>query len=64
MGQKQISRVLRQMKQVFSGEELRRLGMESGHCRRMRKITPQRLALSLIQSLGEGKVETLADIAR
>ncbi|HFC53799.1 MAG TPA: hypothetical protein ENJ43_05145 [Gammaproteobacteria bacterium] len=30
----------------------------------MRKITPQRLALSLIQSLGEGKVETLADIAR
>lgn len=30
MGHKQISRVLRQMKQVFSGEELRRLGMESG----------------------------------
>ena len=38
--------------------------MESGHCRRMRKITPQRLALSLIQSPGEGKVETLADLQR
>lgn len=64
MGHKQISRVLRQMKQVFSGEELRRLGMESGQCRRFRKVTPQRLALSLIQSLGEGKVETLADLQR
>ena len=34
--------------------------MESG----LRKITPQRLALSLIQSLGEGRVETLADLQR
>ena len=55
MGHKQINRVLKQMKQVFSGEELRRPGMESGQCRRLRKVTLQRLALSLIQSLGEGK---------
>ena len=55
MGHKQGNRVLKQMKQVFSGEELQRPGMESGQCRRLRKVTPQRLALNPIQSLGEGK---------
>ena len=64
MGNKQISRVLKQMKQVFSPNQLSQLGSESGLCQRQRKITPYRLALSLLQSLGEGRVETIADIQR
>lgn len=64
MEHKQINSVLKRMKRAFSHEELSQLGNESGLCRRQRKITPYRLALSLLQSLGEGRVETIADIQR
>lgn len=64
MEQKQLSSVLKQMKRAFSEQELRQLGSDTGLCKRQRKVTPYRLALSLLQSLGEGRVETIADILR
>lgn len=62
--QQQISNITKQMKQALSEKELLKLGKQTGQCRRKRKITPMRLALSLIQSLGSGQVETIADLHR
>jgi hypothetical protein len=64
MEQQQITNITKQMKQALSEKELQKLGEETGQCRRQRKVTPMRLALSLIQSLGSGQVETIADLRR
>lgn len=64
MEQQQITNITKQMKQALSEQELLKLGEETGHCRRQRKVTPMRLALSLIQSLGSGQVATIADLCR
>jgi hypothetical protein len=64
MEQQQISKITKQMKQALSEQELLKLGEATGQCRRQRKVTPMRLALSLIQSLGSGQVETIADLRR
>ena len=39
-------------------------GRESRHCRRLRDVTPQRLVCALVEALGAGHVETIADILR
>jgi len=39
-------------------------GRESRHCRRLRDVTPQRLVCALVEALGAGRVETIADILR
>jgi hypothetical protein len=64
MEQKQLSNITKQMKQAFNEQELLALGADTGQCLRQRKVTPYRLALSLIQSLGAGRVETIADLLR
>lgn len=64
MEQRQISNIAKQMKQAFNEQELLKLAEETGQCRRQRKVTPMRLSLSLIQSLGSGTVETIADLRR
>lgn len=64
MEPQQITKIIKQMKQAMSEQELLKLGEETGQCRRQRKVTPMRLALSLIQSLGSGQVETIADLRR
>jgi hypothetical protein len=64
MEQTQLSNITKQMKQAFNEQVLLELGAETGQCRRRRKVTPYRLALSLIQSLGAGRVETIADLHR
>ena len=61
---KQLTNIAKQMKRAFNEQALLQLGAETGQCRRQRKVTPYRLALSLIQSLGSGRVETIADLLR
>jgi hypothetical protein len=39
-------------------------GRQSRHCRRLRDVTPQRLVCALVEALGAGQVETIADILR
>lgn len=63
MEQKQLGNIMKQMKQAFGRAALLHLGAETGQCPRQRKVTPYSLALSLIQSLGVGHVETIADLA-
>ncbi|MBW6476497.1 MAG: IS4 family transposase [Chromatiales bacterium] len=64
MEQQQITNITKQMKQALSEQVLLKLGEETGQCRRQRKVTPMRLALSLLQSMGSGRVETIADLRR
>lgn len=64
MEQQQITNITKQMKQALSEQELLKLGEETGQCLRQRKVTPMRLALSLIQSMGSGLVESIADLRR
>ncbi|MCI0558256.1 MAG: IS4 family transposase, partial [Nitrososphaera sp.] len=40
------------------------MGKEVGYCQRERVVTPFRLLLTLVWSLGGGKVTTLADMQR
>jgi len=64
MEHKELSKITRDMKRAFNEQELLALGVQTGQCRRQRKITPYRLALSLLHSLGSGRVETIADLQR
>ncbi|MGH9786872.1 MAG: hypothetical protein ACRD88_22100 [Terriglobia bacterium] len=40
------------------------LSRHTGHCRRLRDVTPQRLVCALVESLGALRVQTIADILR
>jgi len=52
------------MKQLFSSEFLNDIAGTTGFILREREITGQDLAMSLIHSLGTGKVESIADLQR
>ena len=56
--------MVERIKRVFSTQELNGLGKEVGYCQRKRVVTPFRLLLTLVWSLGGGKVTTLADMQR
>lgn len=64
MEHQQLTNITKQMKQALSEQELQKLGEKTGQCHRQRKVTPMRLVLSLMQSLGCGRVETIADMLR
>ena len=64
MEQKQLTKLVRKFKQTMSEKELERLGEMTGLCQRRRTVTPYRLGISLIEAMGSGQVETIADILR
>ena len=64
MKQNQLNKITQQMTQVFQGNVLNQLARKSRFLQRERKLEPFMLLLSMISSLGSGKVETLADLQR
>lgn len=52
------------LRSVLSRRNLESRGRQSGHCRRLRDITPQRLICALVEALGALRVGTIADILR
>ena len=52
------------LRRVLGAQHLTARARESGHCRRLRDITPQRLVCALVEALGIGRVETIADLLR
>ena len=56
--------IAERFKGVFSEWELNQLGKAVRYCQRERVVTPFRLIVAMVSSLGQGKVETLADIHR
>lgn len=64
MKQKQFNKLARQLTQIFCGDNLNQLARKCRFMRRERKIEPFKLMLSIISTLGSGKIETLADLQR
>ena len=64
MGQMNINKLGKQFKQVFSEKTLNCLRKKIGFCKRERDISPFRLALGLLETLANTKVESLADLQR
>jgi len=52
------------LRSVLDCEHLVRRGRQTGHCRRLRDVTPQRLVCALVEALGSFRVRTIADILR
>ena len=49
---------------ALSVDEVNQLGREAGQAKRLRTVTPHRLFLALVSTLGSGRVESLADLLR
>ena len=64
MGCRTVAEFTRQFKEMLSPEGLDRMGFETGLCKRLREISPGRLATSLLASFACGRVDTLADLQR
>lgn len=64
MKQNQLNKITQQMTRVFQGNVLNQIARKSRFLQRERKLDPFMLMLSMISSLGSGKVETLADLHR
>src|SRR6266702_5771540 len=59
-----FTRYARALRSVLGYRHLVSRGRATGHCRRLRDVTPQRLVCSLVEALGGLRVETIADILR
>ena len=64
MNRSHLTRYAAAMKSTLGYGHLVRRGRETGHCRRLRDVTPQRLVCALVEALGALKVQTIADILR
>ncbi len=64
MNRTYLTRFARALRETLGSQHLISRGRESGHCRRLRDVTPRRLVCALVESLGGLRVRTIADILR
>ena len=64
MNRTHLTRYARALKGTLGWKNLTARGRQSGHCRRLREVTPQRLVCALVESLGAFRVEAVTDILR
>ena len=64
LNKKQLNRATSKIASVFGGSELTRLAEATGFTKRLRTVIPSFLVLSLSNTLGTKKVETIADLHR
>ena len=64
MNRPYLSRYAQAVRSLLGSQHLTARGRETKHCQRLRNVTPQRLVGSLVQALGAGRVETIADLRR
>lgn len=64
MNRPHFTRYAAALKSVLGFQHLVCRARETGHCRRLRDVTPQRLVCALIEALGGHRVRTIADILR
>lgn len=50
------------LRTVLGKDHVTALGRSTGHCHRLREVTPQRLVCALVESLGGGRTRTISDI--
>jgi len=59
-----VTRYARALRNTLGERSLVALARTTGHCRRLRAVTPQRLVCALVEALGAYRVQTIADILR
>ncbi len=64
MEKRQVTKMARQLKQLFSRQEFNGLGKRTGFCRREREITPYRLSPGLIEVTGLSRIESITNLHR
>ncbi|MFQ5705802.1 MAG: IS4 family transposase [Gemmatimonadales bacterium] len=64
MNRPYLTRYATALRSVLSRRNLEARARQTGHCRRLRDVTPQRLLCALVESLGALRVRTIADILR
>jgi hypothetical protein len=60
----ELIKLSRTLARALSVEEVNQLGRHTGQAQRLRTVTPHRLFLAIVSTLGSGRVESLADLLR
>ncbi len=60
----ELTRLSQTLAGVLSTAEVNQIGRDTGQAERLRTVTPHRLFLALVSTLGSGRVESLADLLR
>jgi len=60
----ELTRLSHTLARALSIDEVNQLGRDTGQAKRLRTVTPHRLFLAMVSTLGSGRVESLADLLR
>jgi hypothetical protein len=60
----ELIKLSRTLAHALAVEEVNQLGRDTGQAKRLRIVTPHRLFLAVVSTLGSGRVESLADLLR
>ena len=60
----ELTKLSHVLARALSIDEVHQLGRETGQAERLRTVTPHRLFLAVVSTLGSGHVESLADLLR
>jgi hypothetical protein len=62
LNQRHVTRFADALRVVLGKDQVTALGRSTGHCQRLREITPQRLVCALLESLGGGRARSISDV--
>ena len=60
----ELTKLSHTLARALSVDEVNQLGRHTGQAQRLRRVTPHRLFLAMVSTLGSGRVESLADLLR
>jgi hypothetical protein len=60
----ELTKLSQQLARALSVNGVNQLGRDTGQATRLRTVTPHRLFLAIVSTLGSGRVESLADLLR
>jgi hypothetical protein len=60
----ELTKLSHTLARALSVDEVNQLGRDTGQAERLRTVTPHRLFLAVVSTLGSGRVESLADLLR
>lgn len=60
----ELTKLSHTLARALSVEEVNQIGRDTGQAERLRTVTPHRLFLAMVSTLGSGRVESIADLLR
>ena len=64
MSTPELTKLSHTLARALSVDQVNQLGRDTGQAERLRTVTPHRLFLAIVSTLGSGRVESLADLLR